>query len=43
MLNVVGEALKGDLKALFKGQCGGITCDKGALKVDREALNGNEE
>ena len=43
MLNVDGDSLKGDLKALFEGQCGGIKCDEGALKGDRETLNGNEE
>ena len=43
MLNVDGEALNGDVKALFKGQCGGIKCYEGALKGDREALNGSEE
>ena len=43
MLNVDGEALKGDLKIFNKRQCGCIKCDGGALKGDREALNDNKE
>ena len=38
MLNIDSEALKGVLKAIFKGQCGGNKCDEGALKGDRAAL-----
>ena len=43
MLNVDGEALKGDLKALYKGQFGGVKCAERAVQDYREEINGNEE
>ena len=43
MLNVDGEALKGDSKALYKGNVEALNATKGTVNGDRKAFNGDEE